>query len=72
MRKKYYKTLIQVEVLSEGRLDPQSLEDVAYSIDKGDCVGTWSATSQKALSKKEVSKELIKMGSTPEFFLGEY
>lgn len=72
MPKKYYKTTIQVEVLSEGRLDPQSLEDVAYAIDQGDCSGVWNITSSKALSKKEVSEELIKQGSDPEFLLGGY
>lgn len=67
---KYYKTVIQVEILSVGPYDPDTLADVHYDIVEGDCSGKWSIKEQQELSRKEMSEALENQGSDPEFLLG--
>jgi len=65
----YFKTIIQVEVLSEGGpVDDLSLKEIAHEIYEGDCVGASSLISKQELTGKECAEELCQMGSEPEFF----
>jgi hypothetical protein len=67
--RKFYKTVIRVEVLSE---DPvsfgETLSGVDYAITEGDCSGKVKVVSQKTITPKQAAKELIKHGSDPAFF----
>jgi len=65
----FFKTIIQIEVLSEGQpVDDLDLRQIAYEIMDGDCVGASSLVSKQELTGKECAEELTKMGSEPEFF----
>jgi len=66
---KYYKTIIKVEVLSEGKYNPEDLEQVHMDITDGDCSGKWDIESSTKLTSKQAAKALIAQGSAPEFFM---
>lgn len=63
----FYKTIIQIEVLSEGRFEWDSLEDISMRI-LDDCSGKITEISNKKISAKEAAKELISHNSDPAFF----
>lgn len=68
-KRKFYKTVIQVEVLSEEPYKYESLSDVSFDICEGNCSGTVNSIEENiVLSSKEAAKELKKQGSDPEFF----
>lgn len=66
---KFYKTIIQVEVLSEDQpVNNLSLKQIVYEITEGDCVGTSEIISAREISPSDCAEELSRMGSEPEFF----
>ena len=67
--KKYYKTTITLEVLSEEPI-PSWMEakDVLNEMDNGDFVGVTNEAAPKELTGKQMADELVKFGSKPEFF----
>jgi hypothetical protein len=67
--RKFYKTIIQVEVLSEDPFTYNSLSDIDDSISFGDCSGTYITIKEKRISGKLAAKSLIAQGSDPEFFM---
>ena len=64
----YYKTTYKVEVLSEERLDCDSLATIAYEIIEGDCSGSLEEVSVQQLTADEAREALIAQGSDPGFF----
>lgn len=67
----FYRTVIEVEVLTEGEYYPGSLEDVARDIVYGDASGDWSVKSSRRVSRKTMARLLEKQGSDPSFLLGD-
>lgn len=67
--KKYYKTKITIEVLSEEPI-PSWMEasNVLTGMDTGEFVGVTSKASPTELTGKQMADELTKFGSQPEFF----
>jgi hypothetical protein len=68
--KTYWKTVIQVEILSENGPVPDGmdLDDIAYEIIDGDWSGQTKVVETKQLSAKEAADALIEQDSDPEFF----
>lgn len=67
--RKFYRTVITVEVLSEEPLDPTvSLADVESAITDGDCSGDVKFTASETLTGPQTADALMKQGSDPEFF----
>lgn len=66
--RKFYKTVIEVVVLSERPYGPKRLSDVAYDIMDGDCVGGWDATESKEIDGRAAADLLYEFGSEPGFF----
>jgi hypothetical protein len=67
--RKFFKTVIQVVVLSEGEYDdPGSLSQVAYDIDEGDCSGQYHILSSREVDGPTMAKLLIEQDSEPGFF----
>jgi hypothetical protein len=65
----FYKTVIQVEVLSEDQpVNDLDLKQIAHEIYEGDCVGASSIVSVKELTGQECADALHELGSEPEFF----
>jgi hypothetical protein len=67
-KRKFYKTRIIVEVLSEEPVNFDDLSQVHYAITNGDCSGRWEETDIKELNGKEAVMELGIQGSSPEWF----
>jgi len=70
--KKYYRTVYQVEILSEEKFDNDggmSLTDIDEAITNGDCSGrVTTIVSDEVKTGKEMVKLLKAQGSDPEFF----
>ena len=65
----FYKTVFKIEVLSEGPIDGLSIEDIAYEIDQGSCVGgPFGPSKCKKLDGKQAADALYEWGSEPGFF----
>ena len=69
MKRKFYKTVLQVEILSETPVNFDNLADVAYAITEGDCCGTVKdILNNKEISAKKCAEQLFAFGSEPGFF----
>jgi hypothetical protein len=68
---KFYKTVIQVEVISEGPYDWENLAQVYNDITWGDTSGRVSKVSSNELTHQELVEECGEQGTDIEFFLGE-
>jgi tRNA(Phe) wybutosine-synthesizing methylase Tyw3 len=69
--RKFYKAVIQVEILSKDLLSDHFLSDLSVvndAITEGDCSGVVKVIEQKTLTSKQVAKALIKQGSSPSLF----
>ena len=65
----FYKTVIQVEVLSEDPgVENLELEEVAHQIVHGDCSGSIKVVSSDEIDGAAAAKALSAQGSDPEFF----
>ena len=63
----YRLTKIVVEVLSDGPYNPQGLNQLAYDIVDGACIGDWDIKSSTKLTKAQAIKTLETMGSEESF-----
>ena len=68
-KRRFHRTLIQVEVLSEEPYNPESLAEVANDIVQGDCSGKWDVKLQTEVTGRTMAKLLQDQGSDPEFFM---
>lgn len=67
--RKFFKTVVKVEVLSEDqpvRFD--TLDGLHYNITEGHCSGVHNVESSEEVSAKVMAKLLQEQGSDPEFF----
>lgn len=72
MKKKFYRQVFEVEVLSEGEpLDTYtSLSEIDYEITDGQSSGIVKEISRKEVTSKEMAELLKAQGSDPTFLLG--
>jgi phosphopantothenate synthetase len=69
-KSEYQKTVIEVEVLSNGFYDnPNDLKNVAHDITFGDCSGSIKVSKRESLTKQEMHDALINQGSDPSFLI---
>lgn len=76
-QRKFYKTIINVTVLSEEPIEASSvggvgggcaLSEIAYNITEGDMSGVLEIGETTTLNGKEAADALIEQSSDPEFF----
>ncbi len=69
-RRKFFKTVVQVTILSEDKpVGPNmELDQIHYAITDGDCSGDCKVVSQKQVSGKKMAMLLTEQGSDPGFF----
>lgn len=68
-QRKFYRSVIQIEILSETPFLWNSLEDVKISIERGECSGEIrQIIENQKINAQETAKLLIQQGSDPEFF----
>ena len=74
MAKRFYRTVVQVEILSEsyGGEEPSfegvSLTDIDYEIKEGECSGIVKVISTENVAPAEMARLLLDQGSDPSFF----
>ena len=66
--RKFYKTIVQVEILSEEPIGEPSLETIHYNITDGDWSGVTLIKEQKELDGAEMANELLNQASDSSFF----
>jgi hypothetical protein len=67
-KRKFYKTVFTVEILSEEEPCSPSLGTIAFQITKGDWSGTTREKSKKKLDGRQAARALFNQGSDPSFF----
>jgi hypothetical protein len=69
--RKFYRTVIQVEILSESPYtEDYNLEAIAYDIGQGDCSGrVTDIVLNEEVDGPTMSKLLLAQGSDPGFFM---
>ena len=67
-KRKFYKTVISVTVLSEEPFEYENLSQVIYAIGEGDCSGEYHTTEAKVITARQVVRALKAQGSDPDFF----
>lgn len=74
MAGKFYRTVIEIEILSEKEpMGNHSLDTINYEITEGSCSGKITVKSETELTEEQAAKALRDQGSDPSFFqLYEY
>ena len=69
--RKFYKTSITIQILSEGEPVPDGMEldDLSYEMRDGNYVGVVGEPVVEELTSKQMADELYFFGSVPSFFL---
>ena len=68
VKRKFYRTIVRVEVLSEEPYNPPCLEQVAFDITDGNCSGEFKWGESEEISPKKMVKLLQKQGTALSFF----
>ena len=68
-KKKIYKTVLTVVILSETPYRQTNLKEVGYDITEGDCTGGVVEEIHTELIGEEAAKEMYNVGSQPDFFM---
>ncbi|MGH7971423.1 MAG: hypothetical protein ACREIC_22110 [Limisphaerales bacterium] len=66
--RKLYRTIFQVEVLSESPVGPVELETLGHMITEGDCSGRVRIVLKQELDGRQAAQGLLAQGSDPSFF----
>ena len=64
----FYKKSYTITVLSEEPIVFDDIEDIAYAINEGPCVGAMEEGVSEQLNGKQMAEALVKVGSDPGFF----
>ena len=67
---KFYKTVLQVEILSEDAPvgDDVNLQEIYYGVTKGEWSGIVNVIFQEELTPEQMASALMEQGSDSEFF----
>lgn len=70
MARKFFKTIVQIEILSEDEPYPdgKSLQDINYDITDGHCSGVVKTIKSEQLTGADAAEALLSQGSDPYFF----
>ena len=67
-KRKFHKTILQVELLSEEPYVFTDLEQVRYDMTEGHCSGVVKEKSREVLDGKQAARALKRQASDPGFF----
>ena len=65
---KFYRTVIQVEILSEEPYHETALNKIHHDITLGPCSGLIDVIKAEEITPEKMAECLIRQGSNPEFF----
>jgi hypothetical protein len=66
--RKFHRTVVQVEVLSEAPIGPVELDALHHMITEGDCSGHVKTVLEQELDGKQAVEALLNQASDPSFF----
>ncbi len=66
--RKFFKSIVQIEIISDEPIGSPSLDIIHYEIMEGDWSGQYHVISETELTPSEAANELIEQGSDPGFF----
>ena len=66
--RKFYRTTITIEILSEEEIGDKSLSEINYEMQEGDYSGKIIKRKSEVVTSQEMAKLLIKQSSDPLFF----
>jgi len=66
--RKFYRTIVHVEVLSETPIGAIGLDTLHHMITEGDCSGNVETVLQEELNGKQAAEALLNQASDPAFF----
>ena len=66
--KRFYRTVITIEVLSEEPVEAMDVDDIAYEIREGSYSGEVEFGPSEVVDGPTMARLLMKQGSDPEFF----
>lgn len=66
--RKFHRTVVQVEVLSEAPIGPVELDTLHHMITEGDCSGHVKTVLAEELDGKQAVEALLNQASDPSFF----
>lgn len=71
MDKEYFRTVLQIEVLSQDADfgEGMSLSDIGYAIDEGPCSGSITTVTVEPVMPQTMARLLVAQGSDPGFFM---
>ena len=69
---KFYRTIIQIEVLSKDPFECTDLSEINYAITEGDCSGKVEIIQSEKVPPEKMAELLKSQGSDPNFLLEEY
>ncbi|MBA3822492.1 MAG: hypothetical protein H0X24_01155 [Ktedonobacterales bacterium] len=64
----FFRTVIEIEVLSAVPFDPGSLDEIASDISDGECSGQWTVTKSEKVDGPTMAQLLMAQASSAEFF----
>ena len=67
-QRKFYRTVVETEVLSESPIGEIGLDTLHYMITEGDCSGQVRTVLQEELNGKQAAEALLNQASDPSFF----
>ncbi len=67
-QRKFYRTVVQAEVLSGSPISQVDLAALHYMITEGDCSGQVRTVLQEELNGKQAAEALLNQASDPSFF----
>lgn len=67
-KRHFYRTVIEVEVLSEDPVDFGDLAGIHAAITEGGCSGQWKVLKTGNVGARTMARLLKKQGSDPSFF----
>jgi hypothetical protein len=66
--RRFHRTVVQVEVLSEAPLGAVELDTLHHMITEGDCSGHVKIVLEEELDGKQAAEALLNQASDPSFF----
>ena len=67
--RKFYRTVVEIEILSEEPYSNENLSQIAYDITEGDCSGAYGVVNSETVDGKTMAEMLLNQGSDPGFFM---
>lgn len=67
----YYRTVVQIEILSKDPYEYTNLRNLEYDVTQGDCSGVTKVISSEEVDRESMANLLLSQGSDPSFLIDD-